>query len=490
MAAAMQAPLSLEILPDEGRSMLRRQGSLTPGASSSTKVDWRANAGRTIRRAQSVGSALSEFLGSRKSLEENQASMRRSGSRGCLDSIEASSNARASMDGLGGGDDGWSERLEEDREWNFATLDMNTLRPGGMLHRDTFPSPPFLSQEWQSFGKAKDSFRLPRANQLKRTASTPVTTTKKSIVLEQAQESFDSLKDRLESSLRMQPECSYAPKIPKSPVAMAPPEVGVLGLAKDVGAALKLSTLPRSLKRRKHKERINGRSCAMSNAFTALVFIIKSMHGHALEMQEMQLLTPMQRDMDLSFAWLFQQVFASTPEYMLSIMVLLADFTVHSLGADMALAAAAAASVANPRGGAQSSTPAKEDVAAGLRKELRRRSKAAAQTAKHAPTIPNLPDVPTRTSDAHEERLLNALMAEAVKEMEANAGWQPLPVVEKDVAKKLVAPVQVTISPDNYTCFDRTDLEYQHAISSQPANVMLLSNYAQFLYVVRHDNNR
>lgn len=498
--SSLQSPLSLEIILDDGRSILRRQGSLTSG-SSSPKVDWRASGGsrNTIRRAQSVGSALSEFLGSRKSLEENGA-MRKSGSRGCLDSLEVSSNARASMDG----DDGWSERFEEEREWNFATLD-NTLRPGGMLHRDTFPPPPFLSQEWQSFGKSKgDSFRLPRGGtQLKRTASTgghKVTIPKKSIVLEQAQESFESLKDRLESSLRTQPECSYTPNAVVSlPLSQVPvdKDEGVLGLTKDVGG-LNLSALPRSLKRRKHKERARG-SCAMSKAFTALVFIIKSMHGHALEMQEdyvMQLLTPMQRDMDLSFAWLFQQVFASTPEYMLSIMTLLADFTVHALGADLALAAASA--MASPFPPQSASTIVKEDVAAGLRKELNRRSKGVALPAKqenlHRTSSDMLPEIRVDLDDvkmsSSEELVMNELMAEAMKEMEANAGWQPLPVFEKDEGKKLVAPVQVTISPDNYTCFDRTELEYQHAISSQPTNVMLLSNYAQFLYVVRHDNNR
>lgn len=489
--SSLQASLSLEILPnaDEGgRPMLRRQGSLTPG-SSSPKVDWRGGQSRTIRRAQSVGSALSEFLGSsRKSFEESSSSsMQRSGSRGCLDSLEASSNAR---------DDGSEHCFEEDREWNFAN---NTLRPGGMLHRDTFPSPPFLSQEWQSFGKGnKDSFRSGRP-QLKRTASAghKMAIPKKSIVMEQAQESFDSLKDRLESSLRMQPECSCAPPSPMAPNVMLP-DAGVLGLAKDV-SALKLSTLPRSLKRRKNKERGSRGSCAMSNAFSALVFIIKSMHGHALEMQEEHhVMKLQQRDMDLSFAWLFQQVFATTPEYMLSIMVLLADFTVHSLGADMALAAASA--MVNPQSSSRrvAALVAKEGVAAGLRKELNRRNNRAAAKHEEIPQgIASSSSVVTRIasssdskiSDA-EERVMNALMAEAMKEMESNAGWQPLHVVEKEVANKLVAPVQVTISPDNYTCFDRTDLEYQHAISSQPTNVMLLSNYAQFLYVVRHDNNR
>jgi hypothetical protein len=504
MAASLKAPLTLDVLSDEGRPMLRRQGSLTPGGSS-PKVDWRAKGSAgALRRAQSVGSALSEFLSGssgRKALEENSA-MRRSGSRGCLESLEAGSNARAMLDGIPG-DDGW-ERMEEDREWNFVTLD-NALRPGGTLHRDSFPSPQFLSQEpWQSFGNSKprkDSF-LPRPANW-RSTSHKLTPQKKSIVAEQAQESFDSLKDRLESSLKMQPECSYAPP-PSLPPAMAnvvvpPPvtsweDVGVQGLAKDVGG-LKLSALPRSLKRRKNKER-HARSCAMSNAFSAFVFIIKSMHGHALEMQEdyvMKLVTPMQRDMDLSFAWLFQQVFATTPEYMLSVMVLLAEFTVHSLGEDMALASASAMATSKPSS-PHPPHPAKEDVSAGLMKELSRRHKAAKHEDTHRDSL--LEDLTSGVSPSdmkpspEEEKLMHGLMVEAMADMETNSGWAPPPALDIEAMKHLVAPVQITVSPDNYSCFDRTELEYQHAISSQPTNTMLLSNYAQFLYVVRHDHNR
>ena len=95
-----------------------------------------------------------------------------------------------------------------------------------------------------------------------------------------------------------------------------------------------------------------------------------------------------------------------------------------------------------------------------------------------------------RKISPEEEKVMHALMVEAMAEMERNSRWQPLPVVEKEAMKKLVAPVQVTASPDNYSCFDRTELEYQHALDIQPSNVMLLSNYAQFLYTVRHDNNR
>jgi hypothetical protein len=87
--------------------------------------------------------------------------------------------------------------------------------------------------------------------------------------------------------------------------------------------------------------------------------------------------------------------------------------------------------------------------------------------------------------------MLQALLEETAKELELRIG-EPLQHVKLDqeTIRRLVAPVAVDLEPDNYACFDRTDLEYQHAISMQDTNTLLLANYAQFLYVVRHDNNR
>lgn len=524
MAATLLTPMSLDILPEEGRFMVRRQGSLTLG-NSSPKMDWRAIAGlgagnkgptgqgtSSIRRTLSVGSALSDFLGSsstRKTLEEHSL-MRRPVSKDCLESLEVSSNVMENADG-----NERRGRFEEERKWDFSTHE-NTFRPGGMMHKNKFPSTQSIAQERQSFGTGKGTGSFPPPSNsfgtgLMRANSTGHIVTpkasKKSIVVEQVQQSFDSLKDRLDFSLKMQPECS-APARPPSVARLLPvssnisvqpcKDLGILGIAKDV-SDLKMSSLPRSLKRRNCKEKNVAihRSCAFSNAFSAMVFIIKSMHGHALEMEEnyaLSLVTPMHREIDLSFAWLFQQVFSRTPQYMLSITVLLAEFSVHSLGKDVALAGAIA--MAHPKTPVSNdvAAPVKEDVAAGFMKELRRRRKAAP-----SPKLESV-DISPVTNEAMngfapkfsaaEEFIMQRMMSEVTKEQEASSGWSSLTFVDRKVAKGLVAPVQVTVSPDNYLCFDRTDLEYQHAIDMQPTNVMLLSNYAQFLYVVRHDNNR
>ncbi|KAI5062162.1 hypothetical protein GOP47_0022701 [Adiantum capillus-veneris] len=63
--------------------------------------------------------------------------------------------------------------------------------------------------------------------------------------------------------------------------------------------------------------------------------------------------------------------------------------------------------------------------------------------------------------------------------------------LDPTIKNMLVAPVRApTLEADNYPCFDRTDLNYQQEINSDPSNPLLLANYAQFLHVVRHDNGR
>lgn len=46
----------------------------------------------------------------------------------------------------------------------------------------------------------------------------------------------------------------------------------------------------------------------------------------------------------------------------------------------------------------------------------------------------------------------------------------------------------IHLESDKYPCFNSTNLEYQYAINS--FNPLVLANYAQFLFVVRRDNNR
>lgn len=58
--------------------------------------------------------------------------MKRFGSKGCLESLEVSSNFKVIFDG----DDRW-ERFEEECNWNFVIFEnINWL--GGMMYNDIF----------------------------------------------------------------------------------------------------------------------------------------------------------------------------------------------------------------------------------------------------------------------------------------------------------------------------------------------------------------
>eukprot|EP00899_Mesostigma_viride_P019556 jgi/Mesvir1/27601/Mv07338-RA.1 len=53
-----------------------------------------------------------------------------------------------------------------------------------------------------------------------------------------------------------------------------------------------------------------------------------------------------------------------------------------------------------------------------------------------------------------------------------------------------LAPVTAKLEVDNYACFDRTELIYEEMAAEEECPSVVLANYAQFLYIVRHDYDR
>jgi hypothetical protein len=62
--------------------------------------------------------------------------------------------------------------------------------------------------------------------------------------------------------------------------------------------------------------------------------------------------------------------------------------------------------------------------------------------------------------------------------------------LDHEAMKKFVSPVTAKIESDDYAEYLRTELVYQTALSQEPNNVLLLANYAQFLYIVTHEFDR
>jgi len=340
---------------------------------------------------------------------------------------------------------------------------------------------------------------------------------------------------------------------------------------------VQLPTSIRKLKRRKDDMKMAARldhlgcECSIRKAFSSMVYMIKAMQSYALQIRKalfsewdvQEVMMLVHHEMHSSFVWLFQQVFACTPKLMMSVMILLANFTAFSMGENMNIAIASAvfetpapisqflrtyhtqeedaaggmyyttevssilpllknhstdvggtgpdislgggsgghksrqAPVAGDdedgdswrlQGGGSSSSSRQSSMYSKKDTYGARPSGLNPRNPQQKATPQRQQQEPPRPSD---REVFKALLEQTAKELELKSG-EPLQHVQLDqeTIRTLVAPIVANVEPDNYPCFDRTDLEYQHAISKDPSSSLLLANYAQFLYVVRHDNNR
>ena len=120
--------------------------------------------------------------------------------------------------------------------------------------------------------------------------------------------------------------------------------------ANSVGIPLSLRMIKQKIKNKQWQEGFieAGESayCSVKKAFSSMVFIIRELHSYTLQMRELLfyedlqwILARVQKEMHASFVWLFQQVFSHTPVLMVQVMILLANFTVHSMSTSAAIAA-------------------------------------------------------------------------------------------------------------------------------------------------------
>ncbi|KAL0812700.1 hypothetical protein Bca101_069143 [Brassica carinata] len=262
---------------------------------------------------------------------------------------------------------------------------------------------------------------------------------------------------------------------------------------------------------------------AVKRAFSSMVFMIRELQSFTLHMRELLLFEDLQgillrvrKEMHASFVWLFQQVFSATPTLMVSVMILLANFTVYSIGSsNSALAAAAATpptattvsfrfdqmeiskshekfdssaiktfSVSSPNGktsfvggggsGGNNVPPVQSGTDGDGSDQFRTPSQFSSSS------LGATADSEVSVSGQEESRLWNSIMEESEK-MEA---------LDHDTMKQMVAPVEARVEAEESMDYFKTELLYQTGLSQQPDNVLLLANYAQFLYLIIHDYDR
>jgi len=279
--------------------------------------------------------------------------------------------------------------------------------------------------------------------------------------------------------------------------------------------------------------------CSVKRAFSSMVFIIRELHAYSLQMREFLftedlqgILARVQKEMHASFVWLFQQVFSHTPTLMMYVMILLANFTVHSMANNAALAAppnsgsyaattesisvvetpdqknqkfdsssvkmfsvssssGKTTSIGGNNGGGGKVRP----LASGTEgdgwfdqsNQIRTIVPDGASQLSSLGTSREAESASEQVSREEELSLWNSIVEEASK-------MQYFPLrdesLDHETIQRFVSPINAKIEADDYAEYFRTDLQYQMGLSQDPNNPLLLANYAQFLNMVFHDNDR
>ncbi|XP_073125830.1 uncharacterized protein [Henckelia pumila] len=220
--------------------------------------------------------------------------------------------------------------------------------------------------------------------------------------------------------------------------------------------------------------------CSIKAAFASMVFIIVELQSYALQMREALcnedlevIISKVQKEMNSSFVWLFQQVFSRTPSLMLYVMILLANFGVYSASHDVALAKASQPRMAI----CESST----DALWSEEKQVVLASGNARET-----LIGKGPITDHELRSVVEMNLWKSMVDEANK----MRGGIEDEAIDKEMKHSFISPLSVELEPDGYEEYLRTDLLYQMNLSYEPDNELLLCNYAQFLHLVARDYDR
>lgn len=281
--------------------------------------------------------------------------------------------------------------------------------------------------------------------------------------------------------------------------------------------------LPLSLriikKKRQWDEGVKQAACdSMSKAFSSMVFMIQELQSFALQMREtlfyedlQGILVRVREEMHASFVWLFRQVFSATPTLMVYVMLLLANFTVYSLGANSALAAAAPTTTTLTEVATVSETNEKFDSSVVKSFFIPSPTVDGSNNGGGGNIRPvlsgtdgdgfDVPEGPSRLSSStfgstisadtsvsgqDEVRLWNSIVEEA-EEMQYSKIDN---VLDHETRKRFVSPLDARVESEKDIDYFRTELLYQTGLSQEPDNPLLLANYAQFLYIVSYDYDR
>ncbi|GMH12232.1 hypothetical protein Nepgr_014073 [Nepenthes gracilis] len=299
----------------------------------------------------------------------------------------------------------------------------------------------------------------------------------------------------------------------------------------------------RIIKRKKQcqvgfREASESAYCSVKKAFSSMVFIIRELYSYTLQMREHLFYEDLQgiwasvrTEMHASFVWLFQRVFSQTPTLMVYVMILLANFTIHSMSNNAAIAASPIQSDFRPT--AMESVSVIEDDKSTQRfdssmtksfvvKSSGRRTTSIGgnngggdhvrpvasgtegdgwldQSGNHHRSI--VPDggsqvstfksredqsVSVQYETEEEGRIWNSIVEEASR-MQTQLRDEAL---DHETVQRFVSPLAAKIEDDDYADYRKTEFVYLTGLTREPNDPLLLANYAQFLQLVLHDYDR
>ncbi|CAN1167028.1 hypothetical protein LINPERPRIM_LOCUS34558 [Linum perenne] len=266
--------------------------------------------------------------------------------------------------------------------------------------------------------------------------------------------------------------------------------------ANSVDLPLSLRIIKRKMQWREGFKEAGESACSsVKKAFSSMVFIIRELQSYTLQMRELiftedlqGVLARVHKEMHDSFVWLFQQVFSHTPTLMVSVMLLLANFTVHSMGTQYAIAAVPVEQVSildtrdhkNTNNLHSSVKTLGQINGGGGGNNIR---PVGSGTEEDGSILGSLGKTLEAEQEEDASKLWNSIMEEASNIQGVK--------IDQDVMNRLVSPIEATIeSDDNYGDYLQTELIYLKGVAEEPNNGLLLANYAQFLYLISHDYDR
>ncbi|XP_047312323.1 uncharacterized protein LOC124915606 [Impatiens glandulifera] len=235
--------------------------------------------------------------------------------------------------------------------------------------------------------------------------------------------------------------------------------------------------------------------CSMKKAFSSMVFIIRELQSFSIQMREKQsyenlqgIIDCVQREMHDSFVWLFTQVFSNTPTLMVSLMLLLANYSVYSMSMPSLI----------------SPPPAVEQQQQQQQQQHGRFDSSLVKTFSVSSTGGSnggggkFRPATARDADDDSSAAVGRNYLQRVNLMDEDLLWGSIVDeatrmkggLEDENLRWLVAPVTAVVEEDDYVDYFVTEMMYQTGLAGDPNNSMLLANFGQFLYLVARDFDR